>query len=185
LSAFHLKFQNRYEKDGFQLDKYTYVDTLQLNVPSRLTYIARPNLEASDTLTFKLLSDALGVDKPNKLMARYRCVDDSKLGFHLNATISASKLQYDPASIESFDLEIEIRYIGGNLRETMSNGGIRYRARIFKRSNEYHIKDHTFKLFGDEPKSGFSMRIKHSHIKTSPSASPDFNIHIEIIPNQQ
>jgi hypothetical protein len=183
LPTFHFRFQNSYERSGFQLDRYTYVDTLELNAPSRLTYI-EPNSGEFNTLTFKLLPNALiDVYEPNKFMTRYRCVGNNELGFHLNVTTSISKDYHE--SIESFDLEIEMRYIGKNLRRTMSNGGIRYRARIFKQDNEYQIKDHTFKVFGDEHEPGFSMRIRHSFIETNPSISPDSNIHVEIIPNQQ
>jgi hypothetical protein len=168
------------------LDRYTHADTLQLNIPSRLTYIDEPNSEEVNTLTFKLLPNALvDVHEPNKFMLRYRCEGDRELGFHLNVTISVSKRQDDSASIESFDIEIEMRYTDGNLKQTMSDGGIIYKSRLFKQDDKYHIKNHTSKAFGDEPEPGFSVQIRHSLIETDPLTSPDSNIHVEIVPNQQ
>jgi hypothetical protein len=190
LPTFRLKFRNRYDKKGFQLDKYAYADTLELhdgdasglNAPNRLTYV-EPDSKEVNTLTFRPLPNALvDVHEPNKFMLRYLCEGNSKLGFHLNAIISVSKRQDNPALIESFGLEIEMRYIGGNLRQTMSNSGIRYRARIFKRDDKYYIKDYTSEIFGDEPESGFSMQIEYPLKKTNPQTSPEFNLHIEITP---
>jgi hypothetical protein len=175
-------FQNKYDKDGFRLDKYAYTDTLQLNVPSQLAYINESNSEEVIKLKFELLLNALvDVHEPNRFMLRYRCERNSKLGFHLNVTTSISK--DSQGSIESFDLEIDMRYIDENLRQAMSNNGIRYRSRIFKRNNKYHIKDYTSKVFDDEHEPGFSMRIRHSFIEMNSSTSPNSNIHIEIIPN--
>jgi hypothetical protein len=105
-------------------------------------------------------------------------VEKSELGFHLNVTTYISK--DDQGLIKSFDLKMEMRYIGRNLRRTMSNGGIRYRARIFKQNNEYYIKDYTSKIFGDEPEPGFSIQINHFCIGKNPSTSPKFDIHIVI-----
>jgi hypothetical protein len=184
LPDFHFVFQNSYDKNGFLLDRYTYADTLQLNIPNRLTYI-EPNSGEPNELKCLLLPSALAnVHEPNKFIIRYRCESNSKLGFHLNVTISASKRQDDPASIESFDLEIEMCYIGGNLRQTMSNGGIRYRSRLFKKDDKYNIEDHAPEVFGDEPEPGFSMQIKHSLTKTDSPTSPDSSISIKIIPSQ-
>jgi hypothetical protein len=110
-------------------------------------------------------------------------VGNSKLGFHLNVTTSISRNK--EGSTESFGLEIEICYIDENLRQTMSNGGIVYRSRFFNQNYRYHIKDYTSKLFGDEPEPRFSMKMKRSLMKTDMPTSPEFDIHIEIIPNQQ
>jgi hypothetical protein len=124
------------------------------------------------------------VDEPSKFILRYRCESSSELGFHLNVTTSISKHQDDPTSVESFDLEIEMRYIGENLKKIVLNSGIIYKSRLFRQNDKYYIKDYISKVSGDEPESGFSMQIKHSLIKTNPPTSPDSNIHIEIIPNQ-
>jgi hypothetical protein len=175
-----IKIRNRYPKSNFRLKRYTYTDTPLSKVPNQLTHVDSGASDRFNMIKFRLLSSALvDIHEPHKFILNYYCENDENLGFYLIITMGVPKRPDNLSLVESFDFEIEMRYIDENLKQVMSNNYAKCNSRIFVENGKYDVESHFCKEFSDVSRPEFTMTARHRLVSDT---SPDSEIDLDIIP---
>jgi hypothetical protein len=150
-------------------------------VPNLLTYIDPEASESFNMIKFTLFPSALAdAPEPHKLIFRYYCESDERLGFYLIITMAVLRRTDNPLLMGGFDIHIEMRYIDENLRQNNSNNAVKYSSRIFAENGEHHCtKGYFSEEHDDVPRSEFTMDVRHILVS---DASPDSVIDLKIVP---